>query len=517
MKIFSDVSSLAAATLTADQIVKVKSVGDYRIQDSGTGIALANGKIAVPQASGTAISVKQFGAVGDGTADDTAALQAALDSGYVAYLPKGTYRTTSTISVGIRGRALIGDPIQREQGQGYSKILFDGAASSTTAVIRMGANAVGAEPLIDSSTNVLKNVYVDANNKAGFGVYGTYMTNESLVDSVTVTSSTEFNFYFARSWYATYRNLVSLVCRGNGIALGMPLILQDGTDYSGSWVTASPLEMNQAIIDNIRSFRAGTYYATDNPSTYDPTNTSHRMKGYGIGAGTGNGFTLTNFTSERSGGVGLYVYSSGEVRKTVQYGYLEGNCENSGLVVTSTLPQIILENTTNANGIEIRDIYSKYEDGGIYHTGSTVGSTWLRNIHQPRFLKSLDGLTDNQLYGFVLKDNVYFDCGFNNVREDLMKPTGYGSIVMSTGGAGIDFPPTVGRTAIYARDESGGASGSYFKIFEDGTVVGPVTLTGLSSSWTLYEVTSPDIRRIARNSGSGTVQFKVMSVPTTFE
>ena len=107
MKIFSDVSSLAAATLTADQIVKVKSVGDYRIQDSGAGITLANGKIAVPQASGTAISVKQFGAVGDGVTDDTAALQAAIDSNtYDLILPSGTYLINSQINytgVGLKG------------------------------------------------------------------------------------------------------------------------------------------------------------------------------------------------------------------------------------------------------------------------------------------------------------------------------------------------------------------------------------------------------------------------------
>ena len=105
MKIFSDVSSLAAATLTADQIVKVKSVGDYRIQDSGAGITLANGKIAVPQASGTAISVKQFGATGDGVTDDTAAIQAALDStAKDIYFPEGSYAVSSKL---VQDRSLV--------------------------------------------------------------------------------------------------------------------------------------------------------------------------------------------------------------------------------------------------------------------------------------------------------------------------------------------------------------------------------------------------------------------------
>jgi hypothetical protein len=47
------------------------------------------------------VSVKDFGAVGDGVADDTAAIQAAMNSAaYVQVLvPPGTYRVTSTLSV----------------------------------------------------------------------------------------------------------------------------------------------------------------------------------------------------------------------------------------------------------------------------------------------------------------------------------------------------------------------------------------------------------------------------------
>ena len=59
------------------------------------------------------VNVKEHGAVGDGTADDTAAIQAVLDQvvdGTTVYLPPGTYRITSTLKlVGPRhGFTLIG-------------------------------------------------------------------------------------------------------------------------------------------------------------------------------------------------------------------------------------------------------------------------------------------------------------------------------------------------------------------------------------------------------------------------
>jgi hypothetical protein len=53
---------------------------------------------------GATLNVKDFGAVGDGVADDTSAIQAAINAmtaGGVLYLPEGTYRTTSEVSVSL--------------------------------------------------------------------------------------------------------------------------------------------------------------------------------------------------------------------------------------------------------------------------------------------------------------------------------------------------------------------------------------------------------------------------------
>lgn len=53
-------------------------------------------------------AVTQYGAVGDGATDDTAALQAALATGAVVFLPSGTYAVSDTIAMAC-GAALVGE------------------------------------------------------------------------------------------------------------------------------------------------------------------------------------------------------------------------------------------------------------------------------------------------------------------------------------------------------------------------------------------------------------------------
>ncbi len=54
------------------------------------------------------VSVKDFGAVGDGVADDTAAIQAALAAASNVYMPPGVYKITDTLKLTKDGQQLIG-------------------------------------------------------------------------------------------------------------------------------------------------------------------------------------------------------------------------------------------------------------------------------------------------------------------------------------------------------------------------------------------------------------------------
>lgn len=56
---------------------------------------------------GDMVSVRDFGAVGDGIVDDTPAIQAALAAHQAVFLPAGIYRTTGTITLGY-GQSLTG-------------------------------------------------------------------------------------------------------------------------------------------------------------------------------------------------------------------------------------------------------------------------------------------------------------------------------------------------------------------------------------------------------------------------
>lgn len=461
------------------------------------------------------VNLKTLGAKIDGVTDDTAVVLAALQN-HDHLVFEGTLCVSDTIRLG-RGKTLRGlHPSTRGYGA-TATIKYIGALNRNKSVILLGAE-VGAEPTLDASNVQVRDLRIDGNNLIGFCIYGTYLTNETWVHNIVAMNSLEYNMYFARGWYATLTRLTSLACKGKGIALGMPLEYQDGTKVN--WVAVAPLELNNLKIDDIRSHSSGTHYSIDNPGLYNPTNALHRRHGYGIGCGIGNGMRLENFLSEGSGGVNLYVYTESQPSKNIRNGYLENSCKNSGLDVATTLPNIIIEHTTiNGGAYEITDLFTNYHSGGIYFLGEGR-EVWLKNVHQPRFLKALDGKTTNELYAIVLKDNVYYGCGYWNRKEELEIPVAQ-KVVNTRYTWDVTFPSTPGgHKAIYVKGLGTAPIGSIIYEYDDGTTTTasfPSLTTGV---WTHLTTLTGRLKAIKKGGGTdvadSNVEFRVTHTKPTY-
>jgi hypothetical protein len=117
---YSDHETPASVVLPARSVRANKALG---FDESGNPVAVSlEGSMAAPEftASGTGaairtshdklsdcVSVKDFGAVGDGLADDTAAIQNALGSHDAVFVPAGEYLISGTITLTAR-QSLIG-------------------------------------------------------------------------------------------------------------------------------------------------------------------------------------------------------------------------------------------------------------------------------------------------------------------------------------------------------------------------------------------------------------------------
>lgn len=173
------------------------------------------------------VSVKWYGAKGDGVNDDTAAIQLAIDSGRNVYFPNGTYSIT-TIAV-ASGQKLFGD--------GPDKTTIVSAETATYAITVNGAvsNVHGFElanvtvsakfglrlntPLVDPAPSryllaaKVTNVIFYGRYSSDFGAHPDALKGTDYIDAVGVLRAR--NLFDASFVPATYR--ASLVAFGVGI------------------------------------------------------------------------------------------------------------------------------------------------------------------------------------------------------------------------------------------------------------------------------------------------------------
>jgi len=113
------------AGAVADRVTQYAELGVYTPAGTGAVVTTVQNKLR------EFVSVLDFGAVGDGVTDDTAAIQAAIDEHECVYFPAGTYQITSPI-VQTQRNTLIGDGKNSRIRSTASDLMWLGVASGVS-------------------------------------------------------------------------------------------------------------------------------------------------------------------------------------------------------------------------------------------------------------------------------------------------------------------------------------------------------------------------------------------------
>lgn len=126
------------------------------------------------------VSVKDFGAVGDGVADDTAAIQAAIDTGSPVFIPEGNYL------IGSSGTGLtMNTGYQKLFGQSkLSKLTL--SSSLTTAAILIGTDG----DFVDNPE--IASLYIQGTQDDGQGGIYLLNTRRALVQDVSINETGDY-------------------------------------------------------------------------------------------------------------------------------------------------------------------------------------------------------------------------------------------------------------------------------------------------------------------------------------
>ena len=164
------------------------------------------------------VSVKDFGAVGNGVADDTAAIQNAInyvvglnDNRPAIYLPAGTYKVSANLTIGTnaasRGIRLFGDGTR-----GKSTIA---ATSAVTKVLEF----LAAAPASRHENVQLENFTIDcASGSTQYGVYAPYSAHGTY-RSIRVRYSTTAAMDIGYAFCSVFDDIELVNNTGDGLVL----------------------------------------------------------------------------------------------------------------------------------------------------------------------------------------------------------------------------------------------------------------------------------------------------------
>lgn len=187
-------------------VSSIGDLGDLNTSDKTSVVNAINEVYAMIGSGATWASVKDYGAVGDGITDDSAAIQACIDANDVAYFPKGNYlskmlkvhdnsyllgdNATLILPTGLDSSDLIGELETGYDFQMSANIYGDSVDSVTIRGFIINGNVLGRSTdavqkadgifFFNSSNIKIYDVYITESLSHGFELY---RCNDSIIEN----------------------------------------------------------------------------------------------------------------------------------------------------------------------------------------------------------------------------------------------------------------------------------------------------------------------------------------------
>lgn len=261
---------------------------------------------------------KQYGAKGDGTSDDTAAIQAAIDAcpaGGIVYIPQGVYRLSSTLKPkpgvvlqGVHANLMSGPNLTDPPSYLQPLPSFTG-----TALITYQDQAAGGYASLPAEHR-LQDIMLDGSTLDGTkpvdGIYAAGNVQNVVLRNVTIRKMSNngiitggVNNVFPYSW--RLHQVMVDNCRANGMVLNrMTDVTLDDCQVIGCWATG--FQLNNIANSTIIACRA----------EWNGNHGFHITGAWGNGAGSG-GAILSACSTDRNGWDGVRVDATGNGPLTI--------------------------------------------------------------------------------------------------------------------------------------------------------------------------------------------------------
>ncbi|SDL28041.1 glycosyl hydrolase family 28-related protein [Streptomyces indicus] len=340
----------------------------------------------------TNVTLPPHSAAGNGIADDTSAIQAAIDAcppGGVVYLPAGVYKTTATLDL-KNGVSLRGAHANLMTGPGmtgteYPCYIQPAAPFTGTSVIQIIGDPDGTHPNISGEQRIT-DLMVDGSQLGGSGIDGIYArgnVQNVVLDNVTIrqmpnngiVTASRGDGTFPYSW--RLHHVMVDNCHANGLLLtGCTDVTLDDVQVIGCWGQGFVLQ--NCTNGQLLSCRA-------------EWNGSHgyRITGtWGDWAGSG-GMQITGCQTDRNGQHGMLIDATGntpilvtglQTRRDGRNGGSGGGAYAGLAVIGATVP-VSIDGVTCYPGVDDGGSSTNSPQYGLRVSGSATVSVDNAYLH----------------------------------------------------------------------------------------------------------------------------------------